>query len=63
MIQPIPAGGRANVNSERSRLFLALVAPLGVTVMGLMLGIEPLFVGGLVFTGLVLAAAVLRRMS
>jgi len=42
---------------------LALAAPLGITLMGYLLGIQPMFVGGLVFTGLILAAGFLRSIS
>ena len=45
------------------KLILALVAPVGVALIELALGITPLFIGGLVFTGLVLVAVVLRAMS
>ncbi len=48
---------------ERQKLILALIAPGGVAVMGLLLGIDQLFIAGACFTGLVLVAAVLRKMS
>ena len=51
------------MKSEGLKFLLALVAPVGSTLMGLVLGIQGLFIGGLVFTGLILVAGVLRRMS
>ena len=42
---------------------LALVAPIGVTLMGAVLMSPPLLIGGLVFTGVVVVAGLLRRMS
>ena len=45
------------------KLILALVAPLGITLFGLALGIKPLFIGGLIFTGFVIVGAILHVMS
>lgn len=43
---------------------VAMVAPVGITFMGLALGIDQMFIAGLVFTGLVLFAGFLHwRMS
>lgn len=46
--------------SENEKFFLALIAPLGITVMGLLLGIGEMFIGGLVFTCLILITRWLR---
>lgn len=51
------------MSSEGQKFILAIVAPLGITLMGLLLGIEQLFLSGLIFTGLIVGAAFLRRMS
>jgi len=49
---------------ELQKFFLAMVAPVGITLMGLALGIEEMFIAGLVFAGLVLFAGFLHwRMS
>jgi hypothetical protein len=48
---------------ERQKFFVAMIAPVGTALMGLALGIDQLFVAGLVLTGLLLFAAILRRMS
>lgn len=48
---------------ERQKFFVATIAPVGITLMGLVLGSSQLFVAGLVFTALILFAAILRRMS
>ena len=45
------------------KLLLALIVPIGVAVMGLLLGIQGMFFAGLAFTALVLFAGVLRLMS
>ena len=45
---------------ELQKFFLAMIAPVGITLMGLALGINQLFVAGLVFTGLVVVAGILR---
>ena len=42
---------------------LALIAPVGVALIGLMIGSSELFVAGAAFTAMVFGAAVLRRMS
>jgi hypothetical protein len=39
--------------SEWKKFKLAMVAPVGITLFGLLLGVPQLFIGGLVFTGLV----------
>lgn len=48
---------------EFQKFLLAMAAPVGITVMGLVLGIEQMFVAGLVFTGLILFAGFLRWKS
>ena len=48
---------------ERGKLLVALIAPIGVAIMGLVLDSSHLLLAGLALTGLVLFAAVLRRMS
>ena len=45
------------------RLALALIAPAGIALMGLVLGSPELFLAGAVFTGLVLFSAFMRRSS
>lgn len=51
------------MDGERQKLMLVLLAPLGITFMGLLLGITQMFVAGLALTVLVLAAAVLHSKS
>ena len=46
--------------SELQKFLLALVAPVGLTIMGAVLGIEPMFLAGLAFCGLILVAGFLR---
>lgn len=55
---------RKGTTMELQKFFLAMVAPVGITLMGLALGIEEMFIAGLVFAGLVLFAGFLHwRMS
>ncbi len=48
---------------EMQRFLLAMIAPVGITFMELIFGIPQMFMAGLVFTGLVVVAAILRRIS
>ncbi|MDP1688676.1 MAG: hypothetical protein Q8L47_00915 [bacterium] len=49
--------------SENEQFLLALVAPIGITTMGLLLGIPTMFFAGLVFTGFIIFARYLRSWS
>ena len=48
---------------EMRMLLLALMAPMCLVLAGLTLGSPEILMAGLAFTGLILVAAVLRRMS
>lgn len=60
-------GSRGDVAGDAARgnmrLLVALVAPVGTILLALALGDDSLFMAGMVFALLVLAAGVLRRMS
>lgn len=47
--------------TERRKFFLALLAPVGYTLMGLVLRVPWLAISGLVFVVLVLVAGLIRR--
>lgn len=42
---------------------VAIIAPLGFTFLGLLIGSQELFMGGLIFTGLIIVAGILKRFS
>jgi hypothetical protein len=50
--------------NELERFLLAMTAPGGITIMGAVLGIKPMFIAGLVFCGIgVLAGLAHYRMN
>lgn len=53
VLHPFSRGG---VMGEFQKFALALIAPVGITIMGAILGIEQMFAAGLVFCGLVVAS-------